>query len=101
MQNLDIRILISDYNLKHKDVADEMNISRQHLSRLLRNELTAKNRLRVMAAISKLIENQDFLKQKQKGRRDELMRLSKGELCNIVLDLEEGMGDRNNVEKKI
>ena len=54
VNNLDIRLLVSGNKLKYKDVADEMNISRQHLSRLLRNELTTENKIRVMAAIQRL-----------------------------------------------
>ena len=54
MRNLDIRLMISNNGLKHKDVADEMNISETWLSRLLRNELTAANKIRIMAAIRRL-----------------------------------------------
>lgn len=57
MENLDIRILVSEKGLKYKDIADQMNISRQHLSRLLRKDLTNGNKLRIMAAIQKLIED--------------------------------------------
>ena len=55
MRNLDIRLMISNNGLKHKDVAGEMNISETWLSRLLRNELTTENKIRIMAAIQRLL----------------------------------------------
>lgn len=54
MKNLDIRMLVSDNGLRYKDIADEMNISPEHLSRLLRKELTSENKIRVMRAIDQL-----------------------------------------------
>ena len=54
VNNLDIRLLVSGNKLKYRDIADEMNISRQHLSRLMRNELTTANKIRIMAAIRRL-----------------------------------------------
>jgi len=54
VKNLDIRMMVSDYGMKYRDIADEMNISRQHLSRLLRYELTPDNKIRVMRAIDNL-----------------------------------------------
>lgn len=59
MKNLDIRILVSENGLKYRDIAAEMNISRQHLSRLLRYELTPENKIRVMRAIDSLLEGAD------------------------------------------
>ena len=54
MKNLDIRMLVSDSGLKYKDVADEMNITPEWLSRLLRNNLTPENKIRIMGAIERL-----------------------------------------------
>lgn len=54
MKNLDIRMLVSDSGLKYKDVADELNISPEWLSRLLRNNLTPENKIRIMGAIERL-----------------------------------------------
>ena len=54
MNNLDIRMLVSETGLKYKDIADELNISREWLSRLLRYDLTPKNKIRIMAAIGEL-----------------------------------------------
>ena len=54
MKNLEIRLLVSGSGLKYKDIADEMNITRQHLSRLMRNELSIDNKVRIMGAIERL-----------------------------------------------
>ena len=54
MKNLDIRMLISDSGLRHKDIADEMNITPEWLSRLLRNDLTPENKIRIMTAVERL-----------------------------------------------
>lgn len=54
MKNLDIRMIVSDSGLKYKDVADEMNITPEWLSRLLRNNLTPENKIRIMGAIERL-----------------------------------------------
>ena len=54
MKNLDIRMLVSDSGLKYKDVADELNITPEWLSRLLRNNLTPENKIRIMGAIERL-----------------------------------------------
>lgn len=54
MKNLDIRVAVSENNLKYKDIADEMNITRQHLSRLMRYELSTDNRIRILTAIARL-----------------------------------------------
>ena len=54
MKNLDIRILVSENGLKYKDIAKELNISREWLSRLMRNTLTIDNKVRIMGAIERL-----------------------------------------------
>lgn len=54
MKNLDIRMLVSENGLRYKDIADEMNITPEYLSRLLRKELTSENKIRVMRAIDQL-----------------------------------------------
>lgn len=63
MKNLDIRMLVSETGLKYKDIADEMNISPEWLSRLMRNTLTIDNKVRIMGAIEKLtkgVESDDI-----------------------------------------
>ena len=59
MKNLDIRILVSENRLTYKDIADEMNISREWLSRLMRNDLSVKNRVRILQAIGRLMKGAD------------------------------------------
>ncbi len=54
MKNLEIRLLVSGNGLKYKDIADEMNITRQHLSRLMRNDLSIDNKVRIIGAIERL-----------------------------------------------
>lgn len=54
MENLDLRILISQQGIRYKDIADEMNISREWLSRLMRFPLSTENRLRILRAVEKL-----------------------------------------------
>jgi orotate phosphoribosyltransferase-like protein len=54
LENLEIRILVKNNGLKYKDIADEMNICPEHLSRLLRKEMTIENKIRVMRAIDQL-----------------------------------------------
>lgn len=54
MKNLDIRIMVSEKGLHYKEIAEEMGVSRQWLSRLMRFTLTAENKARIMGAIEKL-----------------------------------------------
>lgn len=59
MNNLDIRMIVSEKGLKYKDIAKEMGISREWLCRLLRGELTPENKIRVMRAIDNLLKGAD------------------------------------------
>lgn len=54
MENLDIRIIVSEKGLKYQDIADEMNITPQWLSRLMKKKLTTENRIRILKAITNL-----------------------------------------------
>lgn len=54
MKNLDIRMIVSEKGLKYKDIADEMNVSRQWLSLLMGKDLTIDNKVRIMEAIERL-----------------------------------------------
>lgn len=54
MKNQDVRRLVADCKLKYKDVAKEMRITPEWLSRLLREDLSPKNRERVLSAIGEL-----------------------------------------------
>lgn len=55
MKNIDVRILVSDHGLKYKDIADKLNVTPEWLSRLLRNDLTPENKIRIMGAIENLM----------------------------------------------
>lgn len=54
MKNLEIRQMVSECGLKYRDVAREIGISPEWLSRLLRNELSPGNRERILRAIEEL-----------------------------------------------
>ena len=54
MKNIDVRQIVSEGGLKYKDLAKELNISPEWLSRLMRNTLSAANKARIMNAIEKL-----------------------------------------------
>jgi DNA-binding Lrp family transcriptional regulator len=54
VKNLEIRMLVSDCNLKYRDIAKEIGISPEWLSRLLRKELSPENEARVLKAIEVL-----------------------------------------------
>ena len=54
MKNLDIRLLVSDSDLKYKDIAKELHISREWLCRLMRHTLTTDNKIRILKAIDRL-----------------------------------------------
>lgn len=54
MKNLDVRILVSESGLKYKAIADQMGISAEWLSKLMKYTLTAENKARIIAAINKL-----------------------------------------------
>jgi len=56
-------MLVSENGLKYRDIAKELNISREWLSRLMRNTLTIDNKVRIMGAIEKLtkgVESDDI-----------------------------------------
>lgn len=54
VKNLEIRMLVSDCNLKYRDIAKEIGISPEWLSRLLRKELSPENEDRILKAIEVL-----------------------------------------------
>jgi hypothetical protein len=56
MENLDIRILISESGLKYQDIAKHMKISRVWLSKLMRYPLTEDWRDRILSAIMEMKE---------------------------------------------
>ena len=58
MRNLDIRILVSELNLKYIDIAKKMGISRVYLSNLMRHELATEKRKKILRAIEELAGNE-------------------------------------------
>ncbi len=54
MINIDIRQKIFESEIKQKDIAKTLRISPQHLCRLLRQELSDKNRARILDAIRQI-----------------------------------------------
>lgn len=59
MENLDIRILISESNIKHKDIAKKMGISPVWLSTQLRYELSPVTKERIIQAIKELKDDKN------------------------------------------
>jgi transcriptional regulator with XRE-family HTH domain len=59
MKNLEIRLLVSEKGLKYTDIARQMGINKQYLSRLMGRDLTINNKVRILGAIANLTENID------------------------------------------
>lgn len=59
MENLDIRIMVSESGLKYTEIAKQMGISRVWLSKLMRYDLTTENRDKILTAISELKGERD------------------------------------------
>lgn len=55
MKNLDIRMIVSENGLQYKDIAHELNVTPEWLSRLMKNTLTTDNKVRIMQAIERLM----------------------------------------------
>ena len=62
MENVDIRLLVSDSGLTYKAIAKEIGIHRGSLSRLMRTQLSPENRIRILTAI-------DQIKAREAGRK--------------------------------
>ena len=54
MENLGIRILISESGLRYKDIAQKMGITPEWLSRLMRKDLEPEMRDKILKAVSEL-----------------------------------------------
>ncbi len=57
MNNLDIRLLVSEKKLTFKAIAEEMGVGRTYLSRIMGKKLSVKNKLRIIEAINRLTEH--------------------------------------------
>lgn len=54
LENLEIRLLVSDMKLSYKEIASKIGISRQYLSKCLRYPLRPEMRDRILLAINEL-----------------------------------------------
>lgn len=54
MENLDIRLLVSESGLRYKDIAKTMEICPEYLSRMMKKPLSLRNKARILDAIEKL-----------------------------------------------
>ena len=54
MENIDIRIMISESKVHYKEIAKVMNVCPEHLSRLMAEPLSMKNKIRIVEAIEEL-----------------------------------------------
>lgn len=67
MKNIDIRMLVDEYNIKYKDIAEKLDISAEWLSRLLRDQLSTENKERIMWAIDSLVLER---KETEEGKKE-------------------------------
>ena len=54
MQNIDIRVAITESGLKHYQIAEKMGITDTSFSRLMRHQLTGEKKQHVLEAIEQL-----------------------------------------------
>ena len=54
MQNLDIRLAIEREGLTFKQIAEQMGIHKCSFSRIMRDPLSTKNKIRILKAIDEL-----------------------------------------------
>lgn len=51
MKNLDIRMIVTASEIKYKDIAAEMNITKQYLSHMMANDISLSKREKILKAI--------------------------------------------------
>lgn len=56
MKNIDVRVLVTESGLTYKEIAKELNISQEWMSRLMRYTLSPENRERILSAVMRLRE---------------------------------------------
>lgn len=54
MRNLDIRLLVDEAGFKYKDIAYEMGVTPEHLSRLMSEPLKPEMKTRIITALHRL-----------------------------------------------
>lgn len=52
LQNIDVRMAVSDSGMTYKEIAEKMGIHRCSLSRLMRTPLNTRDKARIMSAIN-------------------------------------------------
>ena len=61
MENMDIRLMVDEHNIKYKDIAKKLQISPQYLSTLMRYTLPPAMRQRIINAVEELRNDRDRL----------------------------------------
>lgn len=61
MENIDIRIMVSEEHVRYKDIAKKLQISPQYLSTLMRYTLSPAMRQRIINAVEELRNDKDRL----------------------------------------
>lgn len=88
MENIDIRILVSNSDFGYKDIAKYLGISRQWLSKLMSHELSTDNKLKILSAINALQNAEPKEIDEREVRAQELQHMNKNDLVKIILELE-------------
>ena len=85
--NLELRLFIDKKMLKYKDIADEMGVSHEWLSRIMSQELTIKQKDKIFIAIGSLL--------RKKGNENDVLILQKKELEKQISDLQMQLSEIN------
>lgn len=59
MENIEIRLVVSAMNLKYKDIASKIGVTRQYLSKCMRYPLKPEMESRIVSAIESLRGDKD------------------------------------------
>lgn len=58
LENIDIRLVMSECGFKYRDLAKVMGVGANYLSRIMRNPLSNYHREKILQAIEKLKDNE-------------------------------------------
>lgn len=61
MRNLDVRIIVDESGVTYKQIAKELGITPEWVSRLMAEELTSANRERILAALERIKEAEKYV----------------------------------------
>lgn len=101
--NEDLRLEIFKSNLTYKEIADEMKISREWLSRVMARKLTPDMRRKINIAIDTLMVcKHGYDLKTPEGENEEIIRLKEEneELQNIVLEMGNAIKRLNRIFEK-